>query len=83
MIATELFPFLIFVAFSLLASVATVHAECSWVLWSKMGDDADDPSGWRRDDALRCSQTSSIVWRAGVFGQISCASGAIKSIASS
>jgi hypothetical protein len=36
----------------LLASAATAYAECAWVLWSKIGGDANDPSGWRRDDAF-------------------------------
>jgi hypothetical protein len=40
------------VAFCLLTSAATAHAECAWVLWSKMGGSATDPSGWRLDDAF-------------------------------
>jgi hypothetical protein len=42
---------LLLVTFSLFGA-ATAYAECAWILWSKMGGDADEPSGWRRDDAF-------------------------------
>jgi hypothetical protein len=45
---------LLLVALSLLASAATAHAECAWVLWSASGGASLPVSAW--DAKSRCEE---------------------------